>query len=373
LAGDFAKGLAKGALVTGVVLVGLVFLPEEAFAAAVTGLAWLGYYGTVTLGWSVGSLLGKQIYLIANQNNMTPEQITALKNQIVNDTHQLVGQAGEMVGGYGVARTAQGPVAALRGMIWKNAGAPNTGPGGGGAAQPGGVLKGIAAQDAPAGGAQPGQGGGLKGIATAQGDPSPIPPPGPPAVPPAAPPVVPPSAPRLPSPGSALAPQFRPPIPGKSPRANFDIHLAGPEPKPWKSNELYGTHNQDNARTILKERVDDRDITLKPTDTPGISELTYKYITLAKDTKGQAIPGVFKIINGSKTVYDPKIISDSDMNKWAKAAGKDALEQYVLDQSATDFKTVVNGIKFQSYIRLINGIPVVDNVHPIAGGSLKSP
>jgi filamentous hemagglutinin len=142
-------------------------------------------------------------------------------------------------------------------------------------------------------------------------------------------------------------------IEGLAFRSDLPSHMIGPDGF-TKSGQLSGTHNLINA---MKE-LDSKGATYTPqsTATAGIFELQYMYTNSATGKK----------ISGSKTVYDPAVLSDQTMMAGAQKAGEEAWVQYIKNPNSTVIDGMVGGVKFRSYINFDkNGNAFVGNVHPI--------
>jgi filamentous hemagglutinin len=136
-------------------------------------------------------------------------------------------------------------------------------------------------------------------------------------------------------------------------RKDLPAHLAGPDGFA-PTGQLRGTHNLDNATKALDAKG--ATYSLEPTDTPGISELKYKY----KD------PVTGKTVSGRKTVYDPKVISDQTMLDDALKAGEQGWGKYLQDPTHKVFDVSEGGVNFRVYINTdSHGNAYVGNVHPI--------
>lgn len=114
---------------------------------------------------------------------------------------------------------------------------------------------------------------------------------------------------------------------------------------------VVGGHNLDNFKKGFTDNgwsVDDCIISSKEhSSIKGIFEIDG---ILAPDRAGNIIPGQLKNINTSKTVYDPKVISDSQMINWGKEAmSNGTVNGRVITGQAS------NGLKFQGYIDSVTG------------------
>ncbi len=139
---------------------------------------------------------------------------------------------------------------------------------------------------------------------------------------------------------------------GLSFRADLPGHLAGPHG--FKGQQLYGTHNLDNAVAALTARgISYR---LEPTGTRGILELKYE----TTNAKGRSE-------TYGKTVYDPKVYSDEQMLAIAQSGGQRAFELFLKDPAGpSSFQLTQDGVHLKVYINhTAEGIPYVGNVHPI--------
>ena len=134
-------------------------------------------------------------------------------------------------------------------------------------------------------------------------------------------------------------------------RKDLPKHMVGPDG--FTPGKLHGTHNLDNAKTALD--AEGANYIIKPTNTPGISELEYS----VKNPKNG------KMITGYKTVYDPKVYSDEIMLKNSQEAGRAAWQQYLKDPTIKKFDSIQGGVSFRSYINFDNGNAYIGNVHPI--------
>ncbi|MFY7907233.1 MAG: CdiA family toxin C-terminal domain-containing protein [Burkholderiaceae bacterium] len=138
-------------------------------------------------------------------------------------------------------------------------------------------------------------------------------------------------------------------------RVDLPQHLVGPDGF-TKSGQLSGTHNLDNATTALDAKG--AKYSLTPTGTQGISELQYSYVNSANG----------KVVSGTKTVYDPAIITDKAMVNYALKAGDAGWSQYLANPAMTPpiYNVKQGGVNFRVYINVDkNGQPFVGNVHPI--------
>ena len=89
----------------------------------------------------------------------------------------------------------------------------------------------------------------------------------------------------------------------------------------------------------------------------GITKIEYR--VPKQDRAGNIIPGEYRSEIHTKTVYDPKIISDDKIfDKGTKAASE--LSQQVPEGATTIDNIDIDGISFRVYIR--DG--VVKNFHP---------
>jgi hypothetical protein len=139
---------------------------------------------------------------------------------------------------------------------------------------------------------------------------------------------------------------------GLSFRTDLPRHLAGPHG--FKGQQLYGTHNLDNAVAALAARgIAYR---LEPTGTRGILEL--KYETINPNGKSAA---------QSKTVYDPKVYSDAQMLAIVQSGGQRAFELFLKNPGGpTSFQLTQDGVHLKVYINhTVEGIAYIGNVHPI--------
>jgi hypothetical protein len=148
-------------------------------------------------------------------------------------------------------------------------------------------------------------------------------------------------------------------------RRDLPQHLAGPNGFTSRG-RLTGTHNLDNATSVLESRgayqvpaleKGKPGYTVTPTSTDGIYELHYQVRTR---TTG-------RIKENSKTVYDPAVRSDQSMLQSALKAGERAFSQYKADPSTTSFDVTQDGINFRAGINFDRrtGAPYVGNVYPI--------
>lgn len=136
-------------------------------------------------------------------------------------------------------------------------------------------------------------------------------------------------------------------------RMDLPPHLVGPDGF-TKSGQLSGTHNLANATEALDARG--ATYSLKPTATAGISELKYTYKNLATG----------KLVSGSKTVYDPAVISDQRMIELSMSAGEKGFEYYLQNNQMTMLDIAEGGVNFRVYINFdMYRNPYVGNVHPI--------
>lgn len=136
-------------------------------------------------------------------------------------------------------------------------------------------------------------------------------------------------------------------------RADLPKHLSGPDG--FKGGQLHGTHNQQTAIAELNGRG--ATYSLKPTSTPGISELEYKVVN----------PNTGKLVEGRKTVYDPTVYSDQQVLDMAQQAGKRAFEAHQANPAQKSFDVTEGGVNFRVYINndKTTNAPFVGNVHPI--------
>jgi len=148
-------------------------------------------------------------------------------------------------------------------------------------------------------------------------------------------------------------------------RRDLPQHLAGPNGVTSRG-RLNGTHNLDNATSVLESRGAYRVQTLEkgkpgytvtPTGTEGIWELHYQ---VRSRTTG-------RIKENSKTVYDPAVHSDQSMLQSVLKAGETAFRQYKADPATTSFDVIQDGISFRAGINFDRhtGAPYVGNVYPI--------
>lgn len=143
-----------------------------------------------------------------------------------------------------------------------------------------------------------------------------------------------------------------PDLEGLAFRRDLPLHLAGPHG--FKGSKLHGTHNLDNALAELRTKGATH--TLTPTGTPGVHTLDYRYTN----------PTTGAVKEGTKTVYDPKVIDDASMLGKAQAAGEEAWKKFRADPSQTEFPIRQDGVNFRVYInRDSQGTPFIGNVHPV--------
>jgi hypothetical protein len=77
-------------------------------------------------------------------------------------------------------------------------------------------------------------------------------------------------------------------------------------------------------------------------------------------------PATGKMVSGNKTVYDPKVISDTTMLDDAWKAGQQGWEKYLQNPANVAFDVSEGGINFRVYINFDSGgNAFVGNVHPI--------
>lgn len=136
-------------------------------------------------------------------------------------------------------------------------------------------------------------------------------------------------------------------------RTDLPRHLSGPDG--FKSGRLHGTHNQQNAIAELQGRGGTYSI--KPTNTPGVNELSYKVPN----------PSTGKMAEGTKTVYDTALFSDEQILELAQRAGERAFNAHKTNPTQSSFDISEGGINFRAYINSdkATGEPYVGNVHPI--------
>lgn len=134
------------------------------------------------------------------------------------------------------------------------------------------------------------------------------------------------------------------------------------------SKGITGGHNMDEFKKYFREveGLSDNDFIESITSHPsfkGIYEIKYK--VPLKDNKGNILPGQYKIFKNPKTVYDPSIISDSQMLKW----GEEAMRNGIINNTITGSKitgTASNGLKFEGYLnRDVTDAMEVTNFYPI--------
>lgn len=95
----------------------------------------------------------------------------------------------------------------------------------------------------------------------------------------------------------------------------------------------------------------------------GIYEIKYK--VPIKDNKGNVLSGQYKIFQKPKTVYDPKVISDSQMLKWGEEAMKDGIIKNTIEDNKVT-GTASNGLKFEGWTnRDVSDAIEVTNFYPI--------
>lgn len=155
----------------------------------------------------------------------------------------------------------------------------------------------------------------------------------------------------LPAPLRPAAPPAAPD--GLAYRTDLPRHLSGPDG--FKSGRLHGTHNQQNAIAELQGRGGTYSI--KPTNTPGVNELSYKVPN----------PSTGKMVEGTKTVYDTALFSDEQILELAQRAGERAFNAHKANPAQKSFDFTEGGVNFRAYINSdkATGEPYVGNVHPI--------
>lgn len=180
-------------------------------------------------------------------------------------------------------------------------------------------------------------------------------PPPPDGVPPAGLP-----SPELPPPlDPAPEPWLKPAADGAQPaakvREDLARHLAGPDG--WNGNNIFGTHNAENAASLVRARDPNAHVEFSDTPNPGIKEMRYTY---NKANTGNQVVGT------PKTVYDPKVYSDSKMLDLAKKAIDDVSRKLPTSgPPAPTYDVTVEGVNFRVYVAPGDGGYVFTNVHPI--------
>ena len=125
-----------------------------------------------------------------------------------------------------------------------------------------------------------------------------------------------------------------------------------------------GGHNLDEFRKLLSTQgvsFEDLIITQKPHPTiKGVYEIEYRIPR--KDMAGNiAKPITYKDISTPKTVYDPNIVSDTQMFEW----GKNAMQNGTIQADGrTVIGTFSNGLKFKGFLdsegNITNFYPMLD-------------
>jgi len=134
-------------------------------------------------------------------------------------------------------------------------------------------------------------------------------------------------------------------------------HLTKYDPSRFSRKKgVSGAHNIDEFNKAVSEHNLDI-ISSNRTSVDGIT--TIKYRVPKRDRAGNIIPGEFRAEVHTKTVYDPKKISDDDIFKKGTKAANELNQRAPATGSLID-NVVVDGISFRVYIR--DG--VVTNFHP---------
>ncbi|WP_288432316.1 DUF637 domain-containing protein [uncultured Acinetobacter sp.] len=150
---------------------------------------------------------------------------------------------------------------------------------------------------------------------------------------------------------------------GISYRVNLPEHIAKFER--LKGTTVSGAHNKLEFET-LQQTKNIKVVSTKPTQTKGIYEIEYQVPAYHPQQPG-VITGYKRV--ETKTVYDPKVFTDSqivDMSQKASALGyKEAVNLYKSSGGRMNqYESTYNGIKFRSYIaKNDNGQLFISNVH----------
>ena len=130
------------------------------------------------------------------------------------------------------------------------------------------------------------------------------------------------------------------------------------------SKGIIGGHNFNEFKKVLTNagfNVDDCILNIKEhLGVKGIYELEYRIPAKQYGGTGELeiIPNQYKNIKFPKTVYDPSIISETQMIKW----GKEAMESgTITGRNIYGFSS--NGIRFEGYIDEVTG--EITNFYPV--------
>ena len=129
---------------------------------------------------------------------------------------------------------------------------------------------------------------------------------------------------------------------------------------------IKGGHNYDNFKATLQEnglQVEDCIVSIRRSQNfPGLMEVQYRIPQ--KDSKGNVIPGQYRYIRKTKTVYDPAYYSDEQMLEWGREAMREAKKSNRIGNKQRLFEgQASNGMWFQGYLDLETG--EITNYHPI--------
>jgi len=126
---------------------------------------------------------------------------------------------------------------------------------------------------------------------------------------------------------------------------NFEKHIKERDLNVPRKRGIGGAHNADE---FMKEAIKENVIieTRKPHPTvDGVEIIEYK---IPKLDRTGAPTGEYKSITYTKTIYDPKKISDSQMIKWVKEAAQNAKNKGMLSREWV--AETNNGIKIRGYL-----------------------
>ena len=130
------------------------------------------------------------------------------------------------------------------------------------------------------------------------------------------------------------------------------------------SKGVVGGHNLNEFKKILTDagfNVDDCIVSIKKhPKIEGIYEIEYRIPAKRYGENGtlEVIPNQYKTIKYPKTVYDPSVITDSQMLEW----GKEAMEAGTI-QGRNIFGYSSNGIRFEGYVDQVTG--EITNFYPV--------
>jgi hypothetical protein len=145
------------------------------------------------------------------------------------------------------------------------------------------------------------------------------------------------------------------PVRGYPVRDDLDNHLINVD-----TARGAGGHNQESFIKWVESQGGIYEVI--PTSTPGVSEI-YAVIPNASDPS--------QVFSVGKTVYDPAVFGDAQMNDMARDAGRLGWDEYQAGHTGVNgrtdqFDVVVGGVRFRVYINLdVNGRPIVGNIHPV--------